>query len=169
MLSYTLGQQFLFVYVSHIDKEYSNHIKYIFAAGILLFVFQLLQWFYFVERCVQISISCTGYRPHLKNSLLTEETFQEIWLRLDNYPHKSLSRLTYQTNVSKTTTWRATKNLHLPQYKITHVQGNGEEDCDEICIFVTVFFSGSTRRLYFLKVHTFTDEDSFHLRRYAKQ
>jgi hypothetical protein len=36
----------------------------------------------------------------------------------------------------------ATNNLHLPQYKIPHVQVIEQEDCGEISIFVTAFLLG---------------------------
>jgi IS1 family transposase len=37
-------------------------------------------------------------------------------------PHKCLARLPQQAQLSKTTAWRATKNLHLQLHKITQVQ-----------------------------------------------
>jgi hypothetical protein len=48
-----------------------------------------------------------------QNAVLTEETFDEIGARLEHSPRKSLARLAQQAQVSKTTAWRETKNLHL--------------------------------------------------------
>jgi hypothetical protein len=41
-------------------------------------------------------------------------------------PHKCLARLPQQAQLSKTTAWRATKNLHLQLHKITQVQETEE-------------------------------------------
>jgi hypothetical protein len=63
-----------------------------------------------------------------QNAVLTEETPDEIGARLEYSPRKSLAWLAQQAQVSKTTAWRATKNLHLRLYKITQVQVT--EECD---------------------------------------
>jgi hypothetical protein len=75
-----------------------------------------------------------------QNAVLTEETHDEIGARLEHSPRKSLVRLAQQAQVSKTTAWRATKNLHLRPYKITQVQGIEEGDygrrtqfCNRFC------------------------------------
>jgi hypothetical protein len=52
----------------------------------------------------------------------------EIGARLEHSPRKSLARLVQQAQVSKTTAWRTTKNLHIWPYKITQVQVI--EECD---------------------------------------
>jgi hypothetical protein len=57
-----------------------------------------------------------------QNAVLTEEMLDKIGARLEYSPRKSLARLAQQAQVSKTTVWRATKNLHLWLYKITQVQ-----------------------------------------------
>jgi hypothetical protein len=56
-----------------------------------------------------------------QNAVLTEETLDETGARLDHSPRKSLARLAQQAQVSKTTAWRATKNLHIRPYKITQI------------------------------------------------
>jgi transposase len=63
-----------------------------------------------------------------QNAVLTDETLDEIGARLEHSPRKSLTRLAQQAQVSKTTVWRATKNLHLRPYKITQVQVIEEGD-----------------------------------------
>jgi DNA-binding MurR/RpiR family transcriptional regulator len=63
-----------------------------------------------------------------QNAVLTEEMLDEIGARLEHLPCTSLARLAQQAQVSKTTAWRATKNLHLQSYKITQVQVI--EECD---------------------------------------
>jgi hypothetical protein len=47
------------------------------------------------------------------NAVLTEEMLDEIGARLEHWPRKSLARLVQQAQVSKTTAWRATKNLYI--------------------------------------------------------
>jgi hypothetical protein len=54
-----------------------------------------------------------------QNAVLTEETLDEIGARLENSPRKSLARLAQQAQGSKTTAWRATKNVYLRPYKKT--------------------------------------------------
>jgi hypothetical protein len=63
-----------------------------------------------------------------QNAVLTEEMLDEIGVRLEHSPRKSLARLAQQAQVSKTTAGRATKNLHLWPYKITQVQVIEEGD-----------------------------------------
>jgi hypothetical protein len=63
-----------------------------------------------------------------QNAVLNEEMLDEIGARLEHSPHKSLARSAQQAQVSKTTAWRAIKNLHLQPYKITQVQVI--EECD---------------------------------------
>jgi hypothetical protein len=63
-----------------------------------------------------------------QNAVLTEETLDEIRAILEHSPRKSPARLSQQAQVSKTTAWRATKNLHLRPYKIKQVQVI--EECD---------------------------------------
>jgi hypothetical protein len=57
-----------------------------------------------------------------QNAVLTKKTIDEIGARLEHSPRKSLARSAQQAQVSKTTAWRATENLHLQLYKITQVQ-----------------------------------------------
>jgi hypothetical protein len=57
-----------------------------------------------------------------QNAVLPEEILDKTEARLEHSPCKSLARLAQQAQVSKTTTWRATKNLHLRPYKMTQVQ-----------------------------------------------
>jgi hypothetical protein len=52
----------------------------------------------------------------------------KIGARLEHSPRKYLARLVQQAQVSKTTTWRATKSVHLRPYKITQVQVIEEGD-----------------------------------------
>jgi DNA-binding MurR/RpiR family transcriptional regulator len=54
--------------------------------------------------------------------MLTKEMLDEIRATLEQSPRKSLARLAQQAQISKTTAWRATKNLRLWPYKITQVQ-----------------------------------------------
>jgi DNA-binding MurR/RpiR family transcriptional regulator len=57
-----------------------------------------------------------------QNAMLTKEMLDKIGARLEHSPRKSLARLAQQAQVSKTTAWRANKNLHLWPYKITQVK-----------------------------------------------
>jgi hypothetical protein len=55
--------------------------------------------------------SFLGKKYTRQNAVLTEETLDEIGARFEHSPRKSLARLAQQAQVSKTTAWRATKNL----------------------------------------------------------
>jgi hypothetical protein len=72
--------------------------------------------------------SFLGKKYTRQNTVLTEETLDETGARLKHSPRKSLARLAQKAQVSKTTAWRETKNLHLRPYKITQVQVIEEGD-----------------------------------------
>jgi hypothetical protein len=58
-------------------------------------------------------------KPLKRNHVLTEEKVDDIGLRLENPPKKSLRRLALQSGVSVCSAWTANKLLHIQQYKIT--------------------------------------------------
>jgi hypothetical protein len=60
----------------------------------------------------------TDRKPLKRNRVLTEEKLDEIGLRLENSPKKSLRRLAQQSGVSVGSAWKATKLLHIRPYKI---------------------------------------------------
>jgi hypothetical protein len=47
-----------------------------------------------------------------QNAVLTEEMLDKIGARLENSPRKSQARISQQAQVSKTTAWKATKNVN---------------------------------------------------------
>jgi response regulator of citrate/malate metabolism len=60
---------------------------------------------------VRATVSFLDKKYNRQNAVLTEETLDEIVARLEHSTRKSLARLAQQAQVSKTTAWRATKNL----------------------------------------------------------
>jgi hypothetical protein len=67
-------------------------------------------------------------KPDRKQTVLTEETLDDIGARLKTSPKKSLKRLVLETGVSLTSARRATKLLTLQPYKTTVVQALKEHD-----------------------------------------
>jgi hypothetical protein len=127
MVKYTLEQRF-FLFDSYVKKKSYKSCKRRFrrrypgvripdSSTILRFVKKVLSTGSFLDK-----------KYTRQNAVLTEETLDEIGARLEHSPLKSLARLAQQAQVSKTTAWRATKNLHLRLYKITQVQII--EECD---------------------------------------
>jgi hypothetical protein len=98
-----------------------------------------------------------------QNVVLTEETLDEIGARLEHSPRKSLARLAQQAQVSKITTWRATKNLHLLPYKITQVRAIEECDYGRRTHFCNWFLQAVHDGVLHPKLTFFTDEAWFHL------
>jgi hypothetical protein len=98
--------------------------------------------------------------------VLTEETLDEIGARLEHSPRKSLARSAQQAQVSKTTAWRETKNLHLRPYKITQVQVIEEGDYGRRTQFFNWFFQAVHDGVLNPKLIFFTDEAWFHLSGY---
>jgi hypothetical protein len=101
-----------------------------------------------------------------QNAVLTEETLDEIGARLEHSPRKSLARLAQQAQVSKTTAWRATKNLHLLPYKIAQVQVIEEGDYGRRTHFCNWFLQAVHDGVLDPKLTFFTDEAWFHLSGY---
>jgi hypothetical protein len=101
-----------------------------------------------------------------QNAVLTEETPDEIGARLEHSLRKSLARLAQQAQVSKTTAWRATKNLHLRPYKITQVQVTEEGDYGRRTHFCNRFLQAVHDGVLAPKLTLFTDEAWFHLSGY---
>jgi hypothetical protein len=93
-----------------------------------------------------------------QNAVLTEETLDEIGARLEHSPRKSLARLAQQAQVSKTTAWRATKNLHLQPYKVTQVQGIEEYDYGRRTHFFYWFLQAVHDGVLDPKLKFFTDK-----------
>jgi hypothetical protein len=93
-----------------------------------------------------------------QNAVLTEETLEESEARLEHSPRKPLARLAQQAQVSKTTTWRATKNLHLRSYKITQVQVIEEGDYGRRTYFLKWFLQTVHDGVLDPKLTFFTDE-----------
>jgi hypothetical protein len=93
-----------------------------------------------------------------QNAVLTEETLDENGARLEHLPCKSLARLAKQAQVSKTTTWRATKNLHLRPIKITQVQVIEEGDYGRRTHFCNWFLQAVHDGVLDPKLMFFTDE-----------
>jgi hypothetical protein len=101
-----------------------------------------------------------------QNAVLTEETLDEIGARLKYSPRKSLARLAQHVQVSKTTAWRATKNLHVRPYKITQVQVIEECDYGRRTHFCNCFLQEVHGGVLDPKLTFFTDEAWFHLSGY---
>jgi hypothetical protein len=101
-----------------------------------------------------------------QNAVLTEETFDETEARLEHSPRKSLARLAQQAQVSKTTAWRATTNLHLRPYKITQVHAIEEWDYGRRTHFLNWFLKAIHDGVLDPKLTFFTDEAWFHLSGY---
>jgi hypothetical protein len=98
--------------------------------------------------------------------VLTEETLDEIGARLEHSPRKSLVRLAQQAQVSKTTAWRATKNLHLRPYEIAQVQVIEEGDYGRRTNFCNWFLQTVHDGVLDPKLTFFTVEAWFHLSGY---
>jgi hypothetical protein len=98
--------------------------------------------------------------------VLTEETLDEIGARLQHSPLKSLARLNQQTQVLKTTVWKATENLHLWPYKITQVQVIEECDYGRRTHFCNWLLQAVHDGVLYPKLTFFTDEAWFHLSGY---
>jgi hypothetical protein len=98
--------------------------------------------------------------------VLTEETLDETGARLEHSPRKSLAQLAKQAQVSKTTAWRATKNLHLRPYKITQVQVIEEGDYRKRTHFCNWFLQAVHDGVLDPKLTFFADEAWFHLSGY---
>jgi hypothetical protein len=90
----------------------------------------------------------------------------EIGTRSEHSPCKSLARLAQQMQVSKTTAWRATKNLHIHPYKITQVQVIEEGDYGRRTHFCNWFLQAVHDGVLDPKLTFFTDEAWFHLSSY---
>jgi hypothetical protein len=54
--------------------------------------------------------------------VLNEKKFDETVAGLEYSPHRSLTRLAKQAQVSTTMAWKASKSVCLQQYKIRHIQ-----------------------------------------------
>jgi hypothetical protein len=98
-----------------------------------------------------------------QNAVLTEETLDEIGARLEHSLRKSLARLAQQAQLSKTTAWRATKNLHVRPCKITQVQVIEEGDYGRRTHFRNWFLQAVHDGILDPKLTCFTDEAWFHL------
>jgi hypothetical protein len=101
-----------------------------------------------------------------QNAVLTEETPDKIGARLEHSPHKSLARLAQQAQVLKTTAWKATENLHLRLYKITHVHVIEECDYGRRTHFCNWFLQAVHDGVLDPKLTFFTNEAWFHLSEY---
>jgi hypothetical protein len=107
-----------------------------------------------------------GKKYTRQNAVLTEETLDKTGARLKHSPRKSLARLAYQVEVSKTTAWRATKNLHLWPYEITQVQVIEEGDYGRRTHFWNWFLQAAHDGVLDPKLTFFIDEAWFHLSGY---
>jgi hypothetical protein len=101
-----------------------------------------------------------------QNVVLIEETLDEIGTRLEHSTCKSLAQLAQQAQVSKTTAWRATKNLHLRPYKIAHVQVIEEGDYGRRTHFCNWFLQAVHDCVLDPKLTFFIDDALFHLSGY---
>jgi hypothetical protein len=101
-----------------------------------------------------------------QNAVLIEETLDEIGAKLEHSPRKSLARLAQQAQVSETTAWRATKNVHPRPYIITQIQVIEEGDYGRRTYFCNWFFQAVHDGVLDPKLTFFTDEAWFHLSGY---
>jgi hypothetical protein len=90
----------------------------------------------------------------------------EIEARLEHSPQKSQARLAQQAQVSKTTAFRANKNIYLWLYKIIQVQVIEESDDERRMYFCSLFLQAVHDGVLDPKVTFFTDEACFHLSGY---
>jgi hypothetical protein len=165
MVKYTLEQR-IFLYDSYVKKKSYKSYKRRFRhryPGVHIPASSM------ILRLVK-KVCSTGsflYKKYTRqNAVLTEETPDEIGARLEHLPCKSLAWLAQQAQVSKTTAWRATKNLHLRKYKITQVQVTEECNNRRRMHFCNWFLQAVHDGVLDPKLTFFTDEAWFHLSGY---
>jgi hypothetical protein len=117
MVKYTLEQQ-IFLYDSYMKKKCYKSCKRRFRCWDPGVRIPASSTILILVKKVHSTGSFLDKKYTRQNAVLTEETLDEIGARLEHSPCKSLARLAQQAQVSKTTAWRATKNLHLQPYKI---------------------------------------------------
>jgi hypothetical protein len=101
-----------------------------------------------------------------QNTVLTEETLDEIGALIRTFASQILARLAQQAQVLKTTAWRETKNLHLWPYKITQVQVTEGGDYGRRMHFCNWFLQAVHDRVLDPKLNIFHCEAWFHLSGY---
>jgi nitrogen-specific signal transduction histidine kinase len=111
-----------FFYDSYVKKKSYKSSKRRFRRGYLGVLISASSTILRLVKKVRSTGSFLDKKYTRQNTVLTEETLDETGARLEHSPRKSLARLAQQAQVSKTTAWRATKNLHLRPYKLTQVQ-----------------------------------------------
>jgi hypothetical protein len=142
MVKYTLEQR-IFLYDSYVRKKPYKSWKRRFCHRYPGVRIPLHQRFWDWWKKVRSTGSFLDKKYTWQNAVLTEETLDETGARLEHSPRKSLAQLAQQAQVSKTTAWRATKNLHLRPYKITQVQVIEECDCGRRTHFCNWFLQAA--------------------------
>jgi hypothetical protein len=162
MVKYTL-EQWIFLYDSYLKKKSYKSWKRRFrrrypgvripaSSTILRLMIKVLSTGSFLDK-----------KYTIQNDVLTEETLNETGARLEHLPRKSLAQLAQQAQVSKTTAWRATKNLHLQPYKITQIQVTEECDYGRRTHFCNWILQAVHDGILDPELTFFTDEAWFHM------
>ena len=73
----------------------------------------------------------TDKKRNRKRTVLTEEKLDDIGACFEQSPHKSLSKLAQQVDVSVSSVWNATKLLKFKPYKICRVHKLFETDYEQ--------------------------------------
>jgi hypothetical protein len=110
MVKYTLEQQ-IFLYDSYVKKKSYRSCKRRFCHRYPDVRIPASSTILRLVKKVRSSRSFLDKKYTRQNAVLTEEMLDEIGARLEHSPCKSLAQLAQQVQVSKTTAWRATKNL----------------------------------------------------------
>jgi hypothetical protein len=121
MVKYTLEQR-IFLYDSYVKKKSYESCKRKFRRRYPGVRIPASSTILRLVKKVRSTGSLLDKKYTRQNAVLTEETLDKIGARLEHSPRKSLARLAQEAQVSKTTAWRATKNLHLRPSKITQVE-----------------------------------------------
>jgi hypothetical protein len=165
MVKYTL-EQWIFLYDSYVKKKSYKSCKRRFRRRYPCVHIRASSTILRLVKKVCSAGSFLDKKYTRQNAVPTEETLHEIGARLEHSPRKSLTRLAQQAQVSKTTAWRATKNLHLRPCEITQIQVIEEGKYGRRTHFCNWFLQAVHDGVLDPKLTFFTDEAWFHLSGY---